>query len=146
MIAEESVEYIHICVTADTATVRGADGDVVQLPRQVLHRSSLLRQAVSDAQDESQVRLSLPKGVVESWVGGLKAVNVEMGDSGKQPEAKSFKRYTRAQELRKYLQVCVSVSWNVHGCIACTKGVQLGAQRNLIRSWQLKSTRVQYKM
>lgn len=77
MLTISALECVRVSVTSNTGTVRFADGATVQLPCQVLSRSSLLHQAVSEtdvANDE--VSLSLPEGVLALWMDALRAVGV----------------------------------------------------------------------
>lgn len=90
------------------ATFLCADETVLHLPRKVLHRSSLLLQALADSLEQSDScnnAFRLPCGMLDGWVGSLRAVEVDVGVPGSQRQWKVFNRFHRQQHILKCLQV-----------------------------------------
>lgn len=75
---ESSTENICIKVEDEMASINLVDNAVVRLPTQVLSRSTVLHQAVTDtgAPEETYRNICLPVGVIRSWVMGLQALGV----------------------------------------------------------------------
>ena len=97
-------ESVRVSVSAEIATFERPDGAVVQVLSEVLNRSTLLQQAISDSAERSTVCLSLPPGVLEAWVQALKLVDVDAA----QPAAP--RRCADAPGLLESLQVRVITS------------------------------------
>lgn len=68
-------------MSEDVATVQFVDDSRadLQIPTEALYRSSLLQQAISDASEGDKFCFSLPQGVLDAWVEGLRAVNNDTG-------------------------------------------------------------------
>lgn len=69
------LESVRVSVADDAATLRYPDGSVLQLSTGVLDRSPLLQHAVADTDDNSEVCLSLPEGVIQAWLELLHATD-----------------------------------------------------------------------
>ena len=69
--SQNASETIRISVSDDVASIQRVDNSVLQLPLDVLHRSSLLRNAVTDADITDEVSLSLPVGMLDAWLVGI---------------------------------------------------------------------------
>lgn len=104
MVDQSLVECVSVVLSADVATISCMDG-AVRLPRQVLYRSSILQQALSDVEEEGEVSVTLPKGAIQAWVEGLHAVDIPMQSPGEEPVYKSSRRSSRYECIIKSLEV-----------------------------------------
>lgn len=80
MVNGEQEERIFVSLDADVATVCVPNGAEVLLPTEILNRSSVLQQAISQANgDSEEVPISLPQGTFDAWLDGLKAAGFAVG-------------------------------------------------------------------
>lgn len=91
------------------ATVRFADGSSLQLPREVLSRSSLLRQALLDSNINADERVAVPDAILQSWLQwlGLFLGTARTSPATDQPSEGCSTALTATPEQNvRYLQVC----------------------------------------
>ena len=107
MARTSDAESLHISLSDDVATVQLVDSTraVVQLPAEVMYRSTLLHQAITDASNSSEVCLMLPKGVLDAWLEGLKVLGIGARCPDMEPASKLPKRCPRSVRHFEDLQV-----------------------------------------
>lgn len=102
------MELLQLLVEDDVATFKCADSTEVQLPRDLLHRSSLLLQVLEDSLEATQgthVSISLPHGVLCGWISSLRALEVDSRVSGSQGQSQAFTRFDQQQDILSSLKV-----------------------------------------
>lgn len=108
-------ESVSMSVLTDDATLRCAGGAEVSLPREILFRSPLLQQAVTDTVIEDDISvMNLPKGVIEAWIEGLSATGVDTRLPDQERACKAAWPCPRRSELFEYLEVWVPLCCELH--------------------------------
>ena len=102
---QNSFEHVVISVRDGTATIRGT-GSKCTVPREVLQRSSLLSQATSN-EAEFETFVSIPVGVVESWLEALQVLRIDAGPVHNERYVRPLKKRPRQQA--GYLAKCLMV-------------------------------------
>lgn len=110
MLTTRTVEAFKISVATDVATVCTEDGSVQQLPLEVLFRSCLLQQTLSEAPGQDEMQFKLPVGVMNAWLDGLDALRVSLRTLDAQPQSKLPKHNSTPIRLLESLQVHLSLS------------------------------------
>lgn len=60
----------------------GVSSSELDVPTEVLRRSTLLCQALQEASQINEVTMRLPRGVVEAWLEGIQTVEADVGLAG----------------------------------------------------------------
>lgn len=67
---------VRVSAESGDATVSSEGSAIVKLPVPVFSRSSVLQQAIANDDTDLLTRITLPVGVLESWMDGLDLLNV----------------------------------------------------------------------
>lgn len=105
MVEKCNAESIRIIGTDGGATVRCVDGTTLQLRKEVLDRSSLLHQTVSEYICDDEVSMGLPQSVVEAWLEGLTVLGVHAGVDEMEPNSHIQTLYFSPRRLLEQVQV-----------------------------------------
>lgn len=79
----DTLEKFSVRLYDDVATLSASDGWQTDVPLHVLYRSTHLANAFSDVEDtdEEDVSITLPKGVLQSWIYSLQDFGVLQNDA-----------------------------------------------------------------
>lgn len=110
---QDSLDHVRISTNSEQATLFWQDSAAVQRPKCVLFRSSLLRQTLPDAEQCSEVSVSLPTGVIQAWLQGLSMLQVHVQASPGEP----YSPLNRQCEILNCFKVCLSRMFRLYARI-----------------------------
>ena len=75
--SQNTLYELRVSGESEIATVYSSDKAIAQLPTSVLSRSTVLQQAIRDADTDDMICFELPESVLGAWLAGLDLLEID---------------------------------------------------------------------